>query len=152
MHQTQSSYYLIVFICMKDLQDGQLHVYRQCFLLDKSCRKIYIFSMCFPRCYVNRGEVTSWQLLGSSLTASSITCIMKQVPPSKIQCCSLCKLHGPLQFKLLGRLKTYLHVHIACLVRHYTSILSCKVGALECMDMTRVPGWSKFNEHHLCCM
>jgi hypothetical protein len=35
----------------------------------------------FRRCYVNRGKVTSWRLLGSPLAAPSI---MKQVPHSEI--------------------------------------------------------------------
>jgi hypothetical protein len=51
---------------LKNLQDGR---HRQCFLLDKSCRKLYtIFSAVL---YVNRGNVTSWRLLGY---------VMKQVP------------------------------------------------------------------------
>jgi hypothetical protein len=62
MHQTQSSRYLIVFSYEKSA--GRRH--RQCFLMDKSCRKMYTIL------YVNRVKVTSWRLLVASLAAPSI--------------------------------------------------------------------------------
>jgi hypothetical protein len=63
MNQTQSFRYLIGFFSYEKSAG------RQCFLLDKSCRKC---ARLFTLRYVNRGKVTSWRVSGTPLAAPSI--------------------------------------------------------------------------------
>jgi hypothetical protein len=63
----KSSWYRYLIGFSYEKYAGRQH--RQCFLLNKSCRKS---TQSFPRCYVNRGKVTSWRRLVTPLAAPSI--------------------------------------------------------------------------------